>query len=142
MNVKKLIAQGRAQLQSQPVGGLETEILLGEVLGVDRAWLYANPERVPESSKCKQFLNLVERRKNGLPIAYLTRSREFWSLPLKITEDVLIPRPETELLVEAALAFIPEHSAWRIADLGTGSGAIALALASERPLCEIHAAVA
>jgi len=75
----------------------------------------------------------------GEPIAHLTGQREFWSLPLKVTPDVLIPRPETELLVEAALARIPADARWRIADLGTGSGAIAIAIASERILCEVHA---
>jgi len=139
VNVKGLLAQGRAQLESLPAGRLEAEILLGETLGVSRAWLYANPEQIPASKQSAGFLNLVERRKNGEPIAYLTGYREFWSLPLKVTTDVLIPRPETELLVETALAFIPEQAAWRIADLGTGSGAIALAIASERPRCEIHA---
>jgi release factor glutamine methyltransferase len=139
MNVQELLAEGRAQLVNQPAGPLEVEILLGEVLGVSRAWLYANPEQVPDPKQGARFLELVMRRKNGEPIAYLAQSREFWSLPLKVTADVLIPRPETELLVEAALAFIPEQAAWRIADLGTGSGAIALAIASERPRCEIHA---
>ena len=139
MNVKELLAQGRAQLESQPVGQLEAGILLCEALGVNRAWLYANPEQIPDQIQGAKFLDLVARRKNGEPIAYLTGYREFWSMPLKVTADVLIPRPETELLVETALAFIPEQAAWRIADLGTGSGAIALALASERPLCEIHA---
>jgi len=139
VNVKELLAQGRAQLENQPTGRLEAEILLGEALGVNRAWLYANPEQIPASKQSARFLNLVGRRKNGEPIAYLTGYREFWSMPLKVTADVLIPRPETELLVETALAFVPEDAAWRIADLGTGSGAIALAIASERPLCEIHA---
>ena len=139
MNVKELLARGRAQLENQPVGQLEAGILLCEVLGVNRAWLYANPEQIPDPIQSAKFLDLVARRKNGEPIAYLTGNREFWSLPLKVTSDVLIPRPETELLVETALAFIPEHAAWRIADLGTGSGAIALAIAGERPLCEIHA---
>ena len=139
MNVKELLARGRAQLEKQPVGQLEAGILLCEVLGVNRAWLYANPEQIPASKQRARFLDLVERRKNGEPIAYLTGYREFWSLPLKVTADVLIPRPETELLVETALACIPEDAAWRIADLGTGSGAIALAIASERPQCEIHA---
>jgi release factor glutamine methyltransferase len=75
----------------------------------------------------------------GEPIAYLTGVREFWSLPLQVTPDVLIPRPETELLVEIALEFIPRDASWRVADLGTGSGAVALAIAHERPSCEIHA---
>jgi release factor glutamine methyltransferase len=82
---------------------------------------------------------LLERRRDGEPIAYLTGVREFWSLDLRVTPDVLIPRPETELLVETALARIPPDADWRIADLGTGSGAVALAIASERPLCEVHA---
>ncbi len=75
----------------------------------------------------------------GEPVAYLTGQREFWSLPLKVTVDVLIPRPETELLVEAALARIPTAAQWRVADLGTGSGAIAIAIATMRKRCEIHA---
>ena len=139
MNVKELLARGRAQLKNQDLGRLEAEILLGKVLGVSRAWLYANPEQIPAPKQCTRFLDLVGRRKNGEPVAYLAGYREFWSLPLKVTADVLIPRPETELLVETALAFIPADATWRIADLGTGSGAIALAIASERPLCEIHA---
>jgi release factor glutamine methyltransferase len=72
-------------------------------------------------------------------VAYLVGSREFWSLPLEVTPDVLIPRPETELLVEAALGQLPADKCARVADLGTGSGAIALAVAHERPLCEVHA---
>ena len=139
MNVKELLAHGRAQLENQPTARLEAEILLCETLAVSRAWLYANPEQIPASKQNARFLDLVGRRKNGEPIAYLTGYREFWSLSLKVTPDVLIPRPESELLVETALAFIPEDATWRIADLGTGSGAIALAIASERPLCEIHA---
>lgn len=126
-------------MADQPTGRLEAEILLGEVLGVNRAWLYANPDKTVSPELGNEFLDMVGRRRNGEPIAYLTGRREFWSLPLKVTADVLIPRPETELLVETALNFIPADAAWRIADLGTGSGAIALALASERPLCEIHA---
>jgi release factor glutamine methyltransferase len=139
MTVGNLLASGRRQLADQPTGRLEAEILLGEVLGVNRAWLYANPDKTVSPELGNEFLDMVGRRRNGEPIAYLTGRREFWSLPLKVTADVLIPRPETELLVETALNFIPADAAWRIADLGTGSGAIALALASERPLCEIHA---
>jgi release factor glutamine methyltransferase len=139
MNVGELLGAGRGQLLDQPAGRLEAEILLAEVLGVNRAWLYANPEIVLDSQRITQFLEWVTRRKNGEPVAYLTGQREFWSLPLKITTDVLIPRAETELLVETALSLIPAEAAWRIADLGTGSGAIALAIAGERPCCEIHA---
>ncbi len=139
MNVRELLAEGRRQLAAEPVGGLEAETLLGEVLSVSRAWLYANPEQCPAPHLNQRFLQLIGRREAGEPLAYLTGTREFWSLPLKVTPEVLIPRPETELLVETALAYIPTDAAWRIADLGTGSGAIALAIASERPRCEIHA---
>ena len=82
---------------------------------------------------------MLQSRLTGIPIAYLTRQREFWSLPLEVTPDTLIPRPETELLVESALNLIPKRARCRVADLGTGSGAIALAIASERPNAEIVA---
>lgn len=118
---------------------LEAEILLRNLLGVSRAWLFAHPEARLTDEQQRQFEALVERRQRGEPMAYIIGSREFWSLELEVTADVLIPRPETELLVEQALSRIPTDAAWRIADLGTGSGAIAIALARERPRCEIHA---
>lgn len=139
LNVKELLATARQQLADFPAGGLEAEVLLGWVLDVERAWLYANPDHVPGAEQRARFHVLVKRRESGEPVAYLTGRREFWSLSLKVTPDVLIPRHETELLVDIALAFIPPDARWRIADLGTGSGAIALALAVERPLCEVHA---
>jgi len=139
MNVRELLSWGRRRLKSQPAGQLEAEILVCNALGVSRAWLYANPEAMLEPAKLKAGKDLIERRVSGEPVAYLTGEREFWSMSLKITPDVLIPRPETESLVEAVLEMIPSSAAWRIADLGTGSGAIALALAVERPGCEVHA---
>ena len=139
MNVKELLAQGRCQLADQAAGSLEAELLLCHVLGVSRAWLYANADRVTEPGQSADYVTLLCRRKAGEPIAYLTGTREFWSLPFKVTPDVLIPRPETELLVETALAHIPGDARWRVADLGTGSGAVAIAIAAERPLCEVHA---
>jgi release factor glutamine methyltransferase len=139
MKVSALLATGRALLADLPAGRLETEILLGEVLEVSRGWLYANPEHEVQPAQAANFLELAARRNRGEPIAYLTGRREFWSLSLKVTADVLIPRPETELLVETVLAQVPPNVRWRIADLGTGSGAIALAIACERRLCEIHA---
>ena len=134
-----MLTQARGLLADQDEGRLETEILLAHVLGVSRPYLYANSDQDITLTQTETFLDLVHRRAAGEPIAYLTSFREFWSLPLKVTPDVLIPRPETELLVETALEFIPADARWRIADLGTGSGAIALAIASERPGCEIHA---
>jgi len=109
------------------------------VLESSRSFLYANPELELSGDRVDRFKKLIQQRVSGQPIAYLTGSCEFWSLPLRVNPAVLIPRRETELLVEAALQKIPPTAHWRIADLGTGSGAIALALASERNHCEIHA---
>jgi len=109
------------------------------VLDSTRSFLYANPELELPHQRSEAFKKLVRQRAQGQPVAYLTGSSEFWSLPLRVNPAVLIPRPETELLVETALAKIPPEADWRIADLGTGSGAIALALASEREKCELHA---
>lgn len=139
MDLRQLLAEGRRRLAGLEAGALEAEILLGRALGVGRAWIYANPEHEPGVRQAEQYRELIGRREAGEPVAYLTGTREFWSLSLSVNPDVLIPRPETELLVETALAFIPPGAAWRIADLGTGSGAVALALAVERPRCEIHA---
>ena len=139
MAIKELLDHGREMLAGGSTGALEAELLLCRAIGADRTRLYARPEDPVPESQCETFFSLLQRRLEGEPVAYLTGTREFWSLPLKVTRDVLIPRPETELLVETALDAIPADAEWRIADLGTGSGAVALALASERPRCEIHA---
>ena len=126
-------------LAQQAHGRLESEVLLCHVLGVDRAWLYANGDRALPGRDEDRFRALLRRRAAGEPVAYLTGVREFWSLPIRVSPDVLIPRPETELLVEAALEKLPPGETRRVADLGTGSGAIAIAIALERPGCEVHA---
>ncbi|MBS0364969.1 MAG: peptide chain release factor N(5)-glutamine methyltransferase [Proteobacteria bacterium] len=111
---------------------LDAEVLLSHVLRVPRARLKSHPEMPVSTQAREQYLALIARRAAGVPLAYLTGVREFWSLTLQVSEAVLVPRPETELLVERALTLGPQGPAW-VADLGTGSGAIALALARERP---------
>ena len=137
--IKNLLTLAREKLADSPSARFDAEILMAHVLESKRSFLYANPELELPHNRSEAFKKLVRQRAAGQPLAYLTESAEFWSLPLKITPAVLIPRQDTERLVEAALAKIPPEADWRIADLGTGSGAIALALASERPKCEIHA---
>lgn len=118
---------------------LDAELLLCHVLGRPRSYLYTWPERSLGEDEVQALEALIERRLGGEPIAHIIGKREFWSLELAVSADTLIPRPETELLVEAALTRIPEQAKWNIADLGTGSGAIALAIASERPDCRVTA---
>lgn len=116
---------------------LDAEVLLAHVLNKGRAHLFTWPEQVLSGEQAQQFFALVEQRATGKPIAYITGMQEFWSLALHVTPDTLIPRPDTEVLVEAALTLIPKEARYTIADLGTGSGAIALAIASERPHCRV-----
>ncbi|HYA02609.1 MAG TPA: peptide chain release factor N(5)-glutamine methyltransferase [Syntrophobacteria bacterium] len=111
------------------------ELLLGHVLGLDRLSLHLNPQRSVETSELASFMRCVERRLLGEPVQYITGTQQFWSLSLSVTPAVLIPRPETELLVEAVLHIARGAGGekLRIADVGTGSGAIAVALARELP---------
>ena len=118
---------------------LEAEILLAACLDKPRSHLYAWPERKVEPRLQERFAALVSRRALGEPIAYLLGQREFWSLPLTVTPQTLIPRPETETLLALALEKIPQDMPLRIADLGTGTGAIALVIARERPRSEVIA---
>ncbi|AOA71309.1 peptide chain release factor N(5)-glutamine methyltransferase [Stenotrophomonas rhizophila] len=120
-------------------GRHEAELLLLHVLGRERGWLFAHATDLLDPATAEAFATLLQRRIAGEPVAYLLGRRGFWTLDLAVSPATLIPRPETERLVELALERLPEGVPLRIADLGTGSGAIALALASERPLAQIVA---
>ncbi|WP_295803695.1 peptide chain release factor N(5)-glutamine methyltransferase [uncultured Microbulbifer sp.] len=121
-----------AELTESDSPRLDLEVLLCHLLGKSRAWLYTWPEHELEPEQQAAFDRLFERRIAGEPVAHLTGNREFWSLPLKVNRSTLIPRPDTEVLVEAVLELRPQESL-RALDLGTGTGAIALALATEKP---------
>jgi release factor glutamine methyltransferase len=133
--VSRLIDEGIARLQrvtDQPRH--EAEILLAAALGRTRAWIMAHPqERILDCEATDRYEAHVTRRSHGEPVAYVLGEKEFWSLPLEVTPDVLIPRPETELVVELALTHLPRDQEARVLDLAAGSGAIALALARELP---------
>ncbi len=116
---------------------LDAELLLGMTLGLSRAGLVARGDDAVTGECEHTYAGLIERRRQGAPVAYLTGSREFWSLSLRVTPAVLVPRPETEVLVELALERLPQKRSSSVLDLGTGSGAIALAIASEKPWARV-----
>jgi release factor glutamine methyltransferase len=118
---------------------LDAELLLTRALDVSRSYLIAHPDDTLDAAAQQRFFSLIGRRADGEPMSYITGEREFWSMSLMVSPATLVPRPETELLVERALMLIGRKAALRILDLGTGSGAIALALARERPLCDVVA---
>lgn len=130
------IAIAQQQLVSSDTPRLDAEVLLGFVLQQDRASLYTWPEQELTKEQQQHFMTLMERRTRGEPVAYLLGSRDFWSFSLQVNDSTLIPRAETELLVELALRCLPETFC-QVLDLGTGSGAIALALAKERRAWQI-----
>lgn len=141
MMIRQLLQQAKDQLASvtdEPM--LEAEVLLAHVLDKPRSYLYSSPERVISAEAAERFATFLQRRCQNEPIPYITGTKEFWSLELSVTSDTLIPRPETELLVETVLTLFPgKEDVIKLADLGTGSGAIALALASERSKWQISA---
>lgn len=118
---------------------LDAEVLLSRALDVCSSYLMAHPEDTLDAAAIERYEQAVARRSDGVPLPYITGAKEFWSLPLMVGPETLVPRPETELLVELALRELPPDVEKRVLDLGTGSGAIAIAIATERPLCSITA---
>ncbi|WP_455198071.1 peptide chain release factor N(5)-glutamine methyltransferase [Kaarinaea lacus] len=138
--IKQVLQDAQSRLTGPAdTARLDAEILLTWTLDCDRAYLHTWPEKELTEKQQQSFHQLVDRRQKGEPVAYITGHREFWDMNLRVTPDTLIPRPETELLVETALEKIPVDAEWNIADLGTGSGAIALAIGRERPGCQVIA---
>lgn len=139
--VRQALAGARQRLAKLPDADpdLDARVLLCHVLQRPASWLYAWPEAQLDAAQQASFDDLVQRRAAGTPVAHLTGRREFWGLELQVSPATLIPRPDTELLVETALELGGQRRGLRVLDLGTGSGAIALALGHERPYWQLTA---
>lgn len=137
--IKQLLDQATQSLNAFSSARLDAEILLAFVLQKSRSYLFAWPEKKLDDKELQCFKTLVNRRRQGEPVAYITGEKEFYSLQFNVTSATLIPRPETELLVDLVLKYLPKHNIVSILDLGTGSGAISVAIAVHRPHWQITA---
>ena len=140
VSIQKVLSDATARLQEiSESARLDAELLLARAIDMPRSYLFAHPEETLDDATLDRFELTLARRLAGEPMAYITGLKEFWSMELLVTPATLVPRPETELLVDIALREIPRKAEWQILDLGTGSGAVAVALAQERPLCWLTA---
>lgn len=140
MRLQALLAEGRARLNaSSPSARLDAELLLSHVLNKPSSFLLTWPEHEIPPAEVDAFRALIDDRVAGQPVAYLLGEREFWGLPFEVNPHTLIPRPDTETLVEAVLSLYPADQPCVFLDLGTGSGALACAVKSERPAFDVHA---
>ncbi len=140
MSIAELLADATHRLESVSESPrLDAELLLARAIDTPRSYLIAHPEDTPDAAAARRFNDAIDARAAGKPLAYITGEKEFWSLDLKVTPATLVPRPETELLVEHAIGYVSRREPMQILDLGTGSGAIAIAIARERPMSDVLA---
>lgn len=137
--IRAALSDARAMLDSSDTPDLDTQVLLADILGVDRAFLFAHPERILSDWECGAFSDAINRRAAGEPIAYVSGAKGFFDIDLQVSPAVLIPRPETELLLEKALRLSNERPDLCVADIGTGSGALAVTFARHRPEATVYA---
>jgi len=135
MNIKNILDQGAVTLKKKNIPNpyLDSEILLSMLINKDKKYIILNSKEILNNKQIDSFNNLIKRRKNGEPIAYLINKKEFWKDEFYINKDVLIPRPDTEVLIEQVLKIYSEQSQQQVLDIGTGSGCILLSIIKERP---------
>lgn len=139
-SIQNLLQTASSQLAATSDSAmLDAEVLLCHCLHKNRSYLRAWPDKQLDAEQCRAFQALIAKRSDGWPVAYLTEQREFWSRNFKVSPEVLIPRPDSELMIELCLPLLPETEPVKVIDLGTGSGILAITLAAERPKAQVFA---